>query len=230
MQSIKSLRIRRIRYALALFLLGTLCSSEYGQTPGQQVQSGNEVTFHLNGGKNSPPVKIVHLMLGQTEIPLDSPVHVEGMWMPKISVVVQNISPKTIVKGGVMFSFPEAIAVANNRPVYGLVMSLGQPPKRAYIRRDGTIPPYNAPLQPQIRIAPGASMTFTPFPDANQVQATAYELAGKITKANINFDTIYFEDDSKWVAGQYYIAVPPPVVWQSVTPAEFFGTTTPTQR
>jgi hypothetical protein len=109
-----------------------------------------------------------------------------------------------------------------------VTLSLGRFPQRAFIRRDGTIPPYNAQVPPEIRIAPGELMTFTPLPNADEMQTKAYSLSGHITKANINFDTFYFEDDSKWLAGQYYLAVPPPVIWQPVAPAEFFGTSTST--
>jgi hypothetical protein len=115
-QIIRSLRMRQIRCMFAVFFLGVLCSSEHAQPPAQQP-AADKAIFHLNGAKNSPPVKIVRLMLGQTEIPLDSPVRVEGTWMPKISIVVQNVSPKTIVKAEIMIWFPETRA-GTNGPVH----------------------------------------------------------------------------------------------------------------
>ena len=65
-------------------------------------------------------------------------------------------------------------------------------------------------------------MTFRIEHGADIGQSQTYKLAGgHISKVMITLDPVYFSDDSKWLSGRYFIAVPPPIVWQEVTPAEF---------
>jgi hypothetical protein len=46
---------------------------------------------------SAAPIKVVHLMLGDKEITPDTPVNLEGKWVGRLSIVVQNVSSKTIV-------------------------------------------------------------------------------------------------------------------------------------
>jgi hypothetical protein len=205
---------------LVLLLAGILNPPIYGQA-GTTTPSGDTATFHLNGGKDHPPVKIVHLMLGQTEIPLDTPVPVDGMWMRKLSVVIQNVSPKTIVRAGINLTFPDVIA-ANKGPTYALIMVIGKFQRHQLMQRDGSIKQLCYPQPPEARVAPGALFTLEPSSDADMVQQETYKLASHITRVTMNFGDIVFDDESKWSTGFYYLAVPAPTVWQSITPEQFF--------
>lgn len=215
-------RVRPVHQALVFFLLGSVCALAYGQ---QSVNSSQQsaVVFHLNGGADHSPVKIVHVMLGETDVPLNTPVHVEGMWMHKLRFVIQNVSAKTVVEADLILTFPEVTAAAKGRPTFPLAMSVGRRQKHELMRRDGSIKQLHTTQPPEARIAPGALFTLTAFPDADMVQKQAYELAGDITAVNINFRSIYFDDESKWMETGYYIAVAPPTLWQSVTPEPFFA-------
>jgi hypothetical protein len=72
----------------------------------------SEVTFHLRYLTRTDPVKITHVLLGGKEIPLDTPIKVEGMWMRNIRVVVQNVTSKPIVRIGVL-CLAKMLSVAN---------------------------------------------------------------------------------------------------------------------
>ncbi|MGH9646013.1 MAG: hypothetical protein ACRD4E_04275, partial [Bryobacteraceae bacterium] len=179
------------------------------------------VTLHLNTSSAwSLPVKVVGVMLGGQQVPLDTPIRVEGMWMRTISVTIQNTSPKPIVKCGIDIEFPEAIRAATG-PVPNITMSLGRFPHHAFMRRDGTTAQLHEQPDAQIQVQPGESATLKAVPGTDLVQADAYKVAGHISNVSINLDTIYFLDESRWLDGTYYVAVPPPTLWQEVTPTEF---------
>ena len=230
MQIADRARIYGFSCALAMLLTGALNPAIHGQG-GPNKSFTDTVTFHLNGGKDHPPVKILHVMLDQTEIPLDTPVHVEGMWMRKLSFVIQNVSNKAIVRAGITLTFPDAMAAANGGPTYPLLMGIGNWQRHALMRRDGSAIQLHSPQLPEARIAPDASFTLRASPDsyADEVQQQTYGLASHITGVIIHFDEIYFDDESKWMTGIYYLAVPPPTLWQSITPEEFFAGTSPVQ-
>jgi hypothetical protein len=113
------------------------------------------------------------------------------------------------------------------------------------MRKDGTSPKFNNPPPPEIEIAPGSTMEFKSFDtagviqslgashadeiqaqansQADAIQAQAYSLADHFSKVNLSIGTIYFSNGSKWVAGRYFQAVPPPLVWEEITPTQFFS-------
>ena len=181
----------------------------------------SEITFHANGGSSSRPIKVVQIMVGTTEIPLDTPIVLKGMWMRNFRIVVQNVTPKTIVQASITLLFPQIKAEGTN-PVPSIPMSLGRFPERAFMRRDGTTPKTSNTL-PEIEIAPGSSVEFNSYEQADAIQSQAYSLADHFSKVNITIGTIYFSDGSKWVTGRYFEATAPPVVWQEITPAQFFS-------
>lgn len=214
--------IFRISSAVVV-MAAALSAGVRGQTAANKSYS-SMVTFHLEQS-NEPPIKIVRVMVGQTEVPLDQPVHVEGMWMPQFSVVLQNVSQKTIVRTGISLRFPDAIAASEHQPKYGFIygapMWVGRRPKHAYLQRDGTMGPVSGPQLPPVSIAPGAMFTVTMLPRADWLQSHLYEYAGHISKVTLSFDQTYFSDDSQWDVGFYLIAVPPPTLWKRVTPEGF---------
>jgi len=94
------------------------------------------VTFHVNPSQSFVPIKVVRVMLGDKEIPLDTPVPVEGMWMRKFQVTIQNVSSKAIVLCDIAVMFPETFAIAS--PVPSFRVGMGTPSKHSLMRKDGT--------------------------------------------------------------------------------------------
>lgn len=207
---------------VGLFILRN--GSVAAQAPDKSVsdEAPTDVTFHIWKQSNAP-IKIVHIMVGNKEIAPDTPVTVEGEWIGRIGIVVENISPKTIVECSITLVFPETAVGMNNNSSLAVPMNLGRYPKHAFIQRDGTDRSLTGrPQPPENNIPPGALMTFMVGQATDTGQAQAYKLAGgHISKITIELDPVYFSDESKWMSGSYYIAVPPPIVWQQITPAEF---------
>jgi hypothetical protein len=136
------LKLLRRYYAGSLLpaCAGLICVSfqavAWGQT--SQVADLGEVSFHLTNPGASPPVKIAHVFLGEQEIQLDTPVSVKGEWGRNLRVVVQNVSPKAIVEGGIVVLFPETGDGTANKPLLNFALNLGRYPKTAFIQSDGT--------------------------------------------------------------------------------------------
>jgi len=213
-----------------VFFVFIVCIGAAGQMPAQNAPAPpfSMVTFHVNAHHAPVPMKVVRVMLGDQEIPLDTPVPVEGMWMRTISVTLQNISSKTIFKCGISVMFPETFAAANG-PVPSITMSMGKHPKHALMQRDGTVRTLNHP-ETEIQILPGSSVTFKAPEGADWDQAEAYKIVNSLSKVNIVMDLIYFSDESRWISGMYYIAVPPPALWQEISPEDFFAAAPPAQQ
>jgi hypothetical protein len=176
-------------------------------------------------------------MLGDKEVPLDTPVPVSGMWFRKVGIVVQNVSPKTVVHGLVTLTFPETGDGTPTKPVLSSALSLGRYPSNHYMQKDGTLRDSSREdREPIINVMPGKSMTFGAQDGVDHtygdvVQPEAFKLAGHpITKINITLGRFYFGDGSLWLIDKFYIPAPPPVVWKEITPAEFFGSAPPGNR
>jgi hypothetical protein len=206
----------RSRALLAVVLLLAVEPGR-GQT-GEQGDS--QVTFRLMAPSQVGPVKLEHVFLDGKEIPLNTPVPVQGMWLRSFRMVLVNTSPKTIVRYDTDLIFPEVNAVSKG-PVPALVMSRGNFPRHAFLRRDGTYKEVDTSNFPGIEVAPNAEFVVAAHEDADAVQSRAYAIAGEITTVYLSMNTFYFADESKWLAGRYYLPVPQPVVWQEVSPAEF---------
>jgi hypothetical protein len=214
--------------AVASFFLAWQIDCE--RASGQSNSGESQITFHLSAPRSSDPVKVTHVFLGDKEIPLDTPVMAAGMWLRNLRIVVQNISPKPVVEGGVSISFPETGDGSASRPISGLQVHLGRYPKTAFIQKDGSDKAIVGMLQPsEVNIPARAEMTFSPMlPDnADLVLSEARSKFSNISKVNLRLDTFYFGDGSKWVSSIFMLAVPPPVVWKIITPAEFFGVSLP---
>jgi len=127
-----------LRPFLLLSLIGFLTLGAPAQMSGQSVPSDGSsmVTFHVNPSQSFVPIKVVRVMLGDKEIPLDTPVPVEGMWMRKFQVTIQNVSSKAIVLCDIAVMFPETFAIAS--PVPSFRVGMGTPSKHSLMRKDGT--------------------------------------------------------------------------------------------
>jgi hypothetical protein len=168
------------------------------------------------------PVKITHVFLGNDEIPLDTPVPVKGMWVRNIKVIVENICPKEIIEGGITILFPETGTGTPDSPILTTGANLGKYPENAFLQRDGTNPkPHNYNPTP-ISIPPGGKMTFEQTANADFDQARANKMAAQITTVQIKLDSFYFSDGSIWRAHVFFMPKPLPIVWEQITPEEFF--------
>jgi hypothetical protein len=73
-------------------------------------------------------------------------------------------------------------------------------------------------------------MTFLLNENADLDQARAGKMAPQITKVEIKFSSFYFGDGRAWRGGVFLVPKPPPVVWEKITPEEFFQGNLPAAR
>jgi hypothetical protein len=225
--------------SLGLSLFGLLTLNVAAQAPTQTVAADapTEVSFHLVYVGSNDPVKVTHVMLGDRDVPLDTPVPVSGMWFRKVGIVVQNVSPKTAVHGLVTLEFPETGDGTPSKPILSSALSLGRYPSNFFMQKDGTLRDSSREdKETVINVMPGESMTFGAHDGVDHtygdvIQPEAFRLAGHpITKINITLGRFFFGDGSLWLSGIFAIPAPPPVVWKKITPTEFFGGTLPGSR
>jgi hypothetical protein len=129
---------RHLLLAVCLLTFFTVCIT--GQPPTQSVSADgpSDVTFHEPYLSSAAPVKIVRLMLGDKEIPPNTPVAVQGMWLRNVTVVLQNISTKTIVSGGVILTYPKTGDGSPGKPTISTPVIRGRRPDHAYLNKDGS--------------------------------------------------------------------------------------------
>jgi hypothetical protein len=177
----------------------------------------------------SSPIKITKISLGNREVTPDVPVTVNGQWMRDISVDVQNTSPKNIIQGGIVITYPETTKGDSSAPAVSSVANLGRYPDRIFMRSAGSMSPIPSTVQktPQISIAPGQILHFTVGAVGDNDQEAVDKLEVKITEVKIGFNAFFFADGSQWVAGDYLVPAPPPHKWKKVTSQEFFGSSSP---
>jgi len=205
--------------ALAAFFL-TMPALAFAQAP----RSTPAITFTLpDAGRSADwPVTVRVVAIGGKPIPLDSPVRAQNGWEPTATITLRNVSPKTIVSGGMGFVFPEPGdgTAAHPRAACWSVQQ-GQVPKLVWLGRDGVyhLPPgweHQKPLQ----LAPGAAIRLT-FTSCGQDTDTALA-SGRLHQALLSFMTFYFADGSRWSAGQYALPpLPGTRSWRMVSRDEF---------
>jgi hypothetical protein len=188
----------------------------------QSAALAAEITFALRDADRIAtwPVAIREVAIDGKPIRLDRPVNVQGSWLRTMTITLRNVSPKTIVQGGVDLVFPESGDGSAAHPFEACWSQQGQVPKIVYLAHDGYHLPPGYDLQPPLQLAPGADLqlTFSACGDATQAK-----LAGQpIHQASLTFTTFYFADDSRWSAQQYYLPpLPGTRQWRRVTPNEF---------
>ncbi len=76
----------------------------------QPVAPAAEITFALRDADRIAtwPVAIREVAIDGKPIRLDRPVHVQGSWLRTMTITLRNVSPKTIVQGGINVVFPES--------------------------------------------------------------------------------------------------------------------------
>jgi hypothetical protein len=192
-----------------------------------QQTTATRVTINLQDAQNAAnwPVAVTGVSIAGRPVPLGRPITVNGKWLGETVVTLRNLSPKSIVQAGMYLTFPESGNGSPGNPYEGVGASLGLVPKVVYTDRNGKYhPPFGAQPAP-LRVPPGGvtRLSFSKYGDA--VQAELAQKGVPITRATLTFTTIYFADDSRWSAGQYYLAPKAvPGVWTRLTKDEFFRT------
>jgi hypothetical protein len=218
---VRSLPLRRVLVLTAALLA---LSSAFAQ---QKPAPASSLTFTLENAEYSKnwPVSVVGITINGRPIRLDQPARVQGNWIKTVAVTLRNVSPKPIVRAGMLLSFPESGNGTQGNPYLGSWSTQGREPKIIWYAADGSYhpPPVAPPPLAPLRVPPGGLLRLSFDKDGDTVQA---ELAAKnatITKATLKFQSFYFADDSRWSGDTY--ALPPTAVprrWTMVTKEEFF--------
>jgi hypothetical protein len=175
------------------------------------------------------PISIKQILIGNREIQLGRPVPVSGNWLGSVKVIVQNASPRPIVYGTMVLSFPETGTGQQGSPIFTTVANLGRFPDIGLYRHDGTkatLPAFAAAAAP-ISIATGEQMEFD-LTTSQADQPVAYNQAGgQITKVTLLFQDFHFADNTKWTAETYFVPTSTPGQWQIIPAQQFLSSTEP---
>jgi hypothetical protein len=185
-----------------------------------QTQPAAQITFVLKDTNRSAdwPVEVRALTIKDRPVQVNSPVRVQDQWFRTVAITLRNVSPKTIVTGGIGLVFPESGDGSSANP-YGACWSAPtQVPKLIYLGRDGYHLPPGWDQQKPLHLAPGASIRL-----ALSCEGESDKLTGKpIHQAVLTFETFYFADNSRWSAEQYALPpLPGTRQWRMVSRDEF---------
>ena len=204
------------------------CTGLMGPVAGAQQAAPMRIAFELKNATAPAewPVAVTQVSIGGRPIRLGQPVTLSGKWLGTTVVTLHNLSRKAIVQIGMNLVFPESGDGSNQNPYEAAWSTLGIVPKVVFTDRNGR---YHEPTSfgakpAPIRIPPGGTvhLSFAKFGD--EIQAKVAQKGVPITKAYLQFTTIYFADDSRWSAGQYYLA--PQTTggaWTRATKDQFFS-------
>jgi hypothetical protein len=69
-----------------------------------------DITFAIRDANHTDtwPVSVREVAIDGKPIHLDHSVHVQGSWLSTVTITLRNVSPKTIVRGGIGIVFLEA--------------------------------------------------------------------------------------------------------------------------
>lgn len=144
------------------------------------------------------------------------------MWIRNIKVIVENISPKNVIEAGITVQLPETGTGRPDSPILTTGTNLGKYPENAFLQRDGTSKKLHDYNPAPIDVPPGGKMTFALSENSDPTQQAAYKISLQITEVEILLDTVYFGDGSIWRSQTFFVPKPPPIVWEKITPEEFF--------
>ncbi|HZZ41261.1 MAG TPA: hypothetical protein VFE06_19135 [Acidobacteriaceae bacterium] len=202
--------------ACAAALLATVAIAQPVKAP------PSEIAFTLRDPGRMPtaPVAIRGISIDGRPLRLDRPLRVQGAWLHTIVITLANVSPKTIVSGGIGLVFPESGDGSHNHPYQAVWSTQGRVPKRIWLASDGYHLPPDWNSQKPWHFAPGHTVRLTFAADGDAVQARLAD--GAIHRAEFVWETFYFGDDSRWSAGMYALPpVPGSRQWTMVTPEQF---------
>ena len=181
-----------------------------------------DITFALRDADRIAtwPIAVRAVAIDGRPIRLDRPVRVQGPWLRTVTITLRNVSPKTIVRGGIGLVFPEVGDGSHAHPYEACWSEQGRVPKIVFLAPDGYHLPPGYDLQKPLHLAPGADLrlAFSTCGDAAQAK-----LADKpIHQASLSLVAFYFADNSRWSAQQYALPpLPGTRQWRMVTPNEF---------
>lgn len=208
-------------------LVGTLCLIGF-LSPAARAQPqvpATRITIDLRNAQPPAnwPVAVTGVAIAGRPVPFGRPITVSGKWLAQTVVTLRNISPKAVIQVGVVLTFPESGDGSHERPYEAAWSTLGRVPRVVYIDRNGVYhPPFGAQPAP-LRVPPGGSIRLSFSRDGDAVQTKLADMRVPLTKATLSFTTVYFADDARWSAGEYYLAPhPAPGSWTRVTKEEFF--------
>ncbi|MGA8532023.1 MAG: hypothetical protein WB622_20030 [Acidobacteriaceae bacterium] len=206
--------------SLCLSACGVLLSASALAQPASAPPS--EITFTLRdpARMTTAPVAIRAISVDGRPLRLNRPIRVQGLWLHTVVIALANISPKTIVSGGIGLVFPESGDGSSQNPYQAVWSAHGRVPKIVWLAKDGYHLPPGWNAQEPWRLAPGQTVRLTFTADGDAVQA---RLEGKaIHQADFVWETFYFADNSRWSAGMYALPpVPGSRQWRLVSPDEF---------
>src|ERR1035437_5520941 len=113
-----------------------------------------DITFALRDADRIAtwPIAVRAVAIDGRPIRLDSPVHVQGPWLRTVTITLRNVSPKTIVRGGIGLVFPESGDASSAHPYEACCSRQGQVPKIVYLSHDGYHLPPGYDLQEQLHL------------------------------------------------------------------------------
>ena len=197
-----------------------LCAAPALAQPTQAPPTDITFTLRDPGRMATAPVAIRGITIDGKPLHLDRPIRVQGAWLHTVAVTLANVSPKTIVRGGIGLVFPESGDGSYDHPYEAVQSILGREPKIVWLGKDGYHLPPGWEAQKPWHLAPGQTvrLTFAAYGDAIQAK-----LAGKaIHHAEFTWETFWFADDSRWSAGMYALPpLPGTRQWRMVTADEF---------
>ena len=182
----------------------------------------SDITFTLRDPARmaTAPVAIRGITIDGKPLRLNHPFRVQGAWLRSVIVTLANVSPKTIVSGGIGLVFPEVGDGTSAHPYEAIGSARGRVPKIVWLGKDGYHLPPGWDSQKPWHLPPGGIIRLRFTADGDAVQS---QLTGKpFHRADFVWETFYFADDSRWSAGMY--ALPPAPgsrQWKMVTPDEF---------
>jgi len=186
-----------------------------------QSQASSKITFTLDHYNPSSewPVSIRQITVGGRPAQFDRPLLVAGDWLPTVTMTLVNVSPKTIVRGGMDITFLQSGDGTEQHPYLGSQSVKGRVPKIVYLDANGYhLPPWwdhDAPLQ--LPIGGRLHLSFVEDKETREWLARTATV-----KATVRFDNFYFADNSRWSAGEYLLApTPPSRSWTLVSRQEF---------
>jgi hypothetical protein len=171
-------------------------------------------------------VKVVEVMLGDTEIKLGVPFPADDEWFNRLRFVIKNVSTKRIVFVDGWLRFPQTgDETAENLVVMDRIL-LGHRPEPANDTGAASRRPDYVPSI-AILVNPGGEMTVPVIDSLNRMR-TAIEKRqplSSITIAAIGIGAIYFDDGTAWMKpGLYFRADPDmPGSYVRISHKEFYA-------
>jgi hypothetical protein len=196
-----------------------LCSSSRAQTsPDTQTV---KLTFEVSSHHPESPVQIEQIEIDGKSVPFGTPVEVSAAWMQKMVVFVKNVSPKSVVQGGLILTFPETGSGNSGDPMVASLASIGQRPKNTIYSPDGTPAAASDAQNPPINVPTNQLLRFT-FSDDSAMKF-ASQKAPQITRVRVGLGTFFFEDSTAWNVGVFSAPGIVPGTWDQISLHQFLN-------